>query len=79
MGFPCGLSVVGLAVQLGGPQLAMMGHDPPAAIVEKDDKERITVFGEPFDAILLAAVGQSQPQAENGMLRAAGMLGPLQG
>ena len=40
MGFPFALSVVGLTIQLGGPQLAVMGDDPPAAVVEQHDEDR---------------------------------------
>jgi hypothetical protein len=78
MGFPFGLPVVGLTAQLGGFRLSAMGHDPPCAVVEEDDEDRIPILGEPLDSITLAPVGPAQPQAEDAVLRPAWMLAPLQ-
>jgi hypothetical protein len=65
-------------VQFGGLQLAVVRNDPPVAVVAQDNEDRIAILGEPLNAVMLAPVGPSQPQAKDAMLASAWTPRPLQ-
>jgi hypothetical protein len=67
MGFPFGFSMVGVTVQLGGPQLAAMGNDPPAAVIHQHDEDGIAVVGKSLDPIAFAPVGPAEPTPKDMM------------